>query len=210
VSRVVDLALPFDPSNPRVHWERLRRIEVDGWEIIRVTFDTYAGTHMDAPSHQVPNAPTLDAMDLSKCMGPAFVCDLRHIPANQDIEAADFAPWAEQIGPGARVIYRTDWTERVGASGYRDAFPCPSVACAAWLAARGIALLGMDTPSVGPVYRTPTDVIAVHTPLLNASVIVEELCNLRAIEAETFHLVALPLRLTGRDGSPTRAVAVLD
>ncbi len=55
------------------------------------------------------------------------------------------------------------------------------------------------------------DVIDVHTPLLKAGVvIVEELSNLRAIEAETFHLIALPLRLTALDGSPVRAVALID
>jgi kynurenine formamidase len=68
----------------------------------------------------------------------------------------------------------------------------------------------MDTPSVGPVYRTPREVIDVHIPLLRAGVvIVEEMTNLRAVEADRFHFVALPLRLTGGDGSPTRAIAVV-
>jgi kynurenine formamidase len=211
VSRVVDLTLPFDPRNPRVQFEPLRRIEVDGWTITKVSFDTHAGTHLDAPCHQLPGGTSLDEMDLAKCMGPAFICDLRQIPADQDIEVADFAPWADRIVPGSRVIYRTDWTERFGQPGYREGFPCPSVACAEWLAARGIVLLGMDTPSVGPVYRTARAVIDVHTPLLRAGVvIVEELTNLRAVPAEPFHFVALPLRLTGGDGSPTRALAVID
>jgi arylformamidase len=211
LSRVVDLTLPFDPRNPRVQFEPLKRIEVDGWTITKVTFDTHAGTHLDAPCHQLPGGTSLDAMDLTKCMGPAFICDLRHVPADQDIEVADFAPWADRIVPGSRVIYRTDWTDRFGQPGYREGFPCPSVACAEWLAERGIVLLGMDTPSVGPVYRTARAVIDVHIPLLRAGVvIVEEMTNLRAVEATTFHFVALPLRLTDGDGSPTRAIAVVD
>lgn len=210
MSRIVDLTLPFDPRNPRVQFESLKRIEVDGWTITRVTFDTHAGTHLDAPSHQLPGGTGLDQVDLAKCMGPAFVCDLRHVQAGQDIEVHDFAPWAGRIRTGSRVIYRTDWTDRFGQADYRDGFPCPSVACAEWLASRGIVLLGMDTPSVGPVYRTPRAVIDVHIPLLQAGVvIVEEMVNLRAIDAEEFHLVALPLRLTDRDGSPTRAIAVV-
>jgi kynurenine formamidase len=210
VSRVVDLTLPFDPRNPRVRFEPLKRIEVDGWTITQVTFDTHAGTHLDAPCHQLPGGSSLDEMDLAKCMGQAFICDLRHVPANQDIEVADFAPWTDRIVAGSRVIYRTDWTDRFGQPGYREGFPCPSVACAEWLADRGIVLLGMDTPSVGPVYRTPREVIDVHIPLLRAGVvIVEEMTNLRAVEADRFHFVALPLRLTGGDGSPTRAIAVV-
>ena len=208
MTRLVDLTLPFGPHNPRVRFEPFRRIEVDGWTITKVSFDTHAGTHLDAPSHQVPNGPTLDEIDLTRCIGPALLCDLRHIKPDRDIEPGDFAPWAERIVPGSRVLYRTDWSDRFGRPGYREGFPCPSVRCAEWLADRGVVLLGMDTPSVGPVYRTPREVIAVHRPLLNAGVvIVEELCNLKAIEAERFEIVALPLRLTGGDGSPIRAVA---
>jgi kynurenine formamidase len=211
LSRIIDLTLPFGPHNPRVQFEPLKRIEVDGWTITKVTFDTHAGTHLDAPCHQLPGGTSLDEMDLAKCIGPASVVDLRHIPAHRDIEVADFAPHADRIVPGSRVIYRTDWTDRFGQPGYREGFPCPSVACAEWLAGRGIVLLGMDTPSVGPVYRTPRDVIDVHIPLLRAGVvIVEEMTNLRAIEVDRFQFVAMPLRLTGGDGSPTRAIAIVD
>src|SRR5262249_42342169 len=163
------------------------------------------------PSHLLPGGPSLAEMGLAKCMGPAFICDLRHLPANRDIEVPDFAPWADRIVPGSRVIYRTDWTQRFGQPAYREGFPCPSVACAEWLAGRGIVLLGMDTPSVGPVYRTPREGIDVHLPLLRAGVvIVEERTTPGAVEADSFQLVALPLRLTGGDGSPTRALAVVD
>lgn len=210
--RVVDLTLPFGPHNPRVQFAPHKRIEVDGWTITRVTFDTHAGTHLDAPCHQLPGGTTLDEMDLAKCVGPAFVCDLRHVRPHQDVEVADFAPWADRIRAGARVIYRTDWTDRFGQPDYREGFPCPSVACAEWLAERGIAFLGMDTPSVGPVWRTPRDVIDVHTPLLRAGVVIlEEMGNLRALEGvDSFEIVALPLRLTQCDGSPTRAIALVD
>jgi kynurenine formamidase len=209
--RVIDLTLPFDNRNPRLQAEPMKRIEVDGWNITRLTFDTHAGTHLDAPSHQLPGGGALETVDLNRCVGPAFVCDLRSVPPFQDIEVDDFAPWADRIVPGSRVLYRTDWTTKFGQPRYREGFPCPSVACATWLADRGIVLLGMDTPSVGPVYRTAHDVIAVHLPLLRAGVvIVEEMCNLAALPDGPFEFVALPLSLTGSDGSPTRAVALVD
>ena len=209
--QIVDLTLPFDNQNPRMHTEQTTFIDVQGWNITKLTFDTHAGTHLDAPSHQLPGGGSLDSIDLSRCVGPAFVCDLRHIPANQDIEISDFAPWAERIVAGSRVVYRTDWTDRRFEPRYRDGFPCPSVACSTWLAERGVVLLGMDTPSVGPIYRTPKDVIDVHIPLLRAGVvIVEEMANLSAVRDKDFQIVALPLRLTGLDGSPTRVIAILD
>ncbi len=208
--RIVDLTLPFDPTNPRVSFAPHRDILVDGWRITRVTFDTHAGTHLDAPSHQLVDGPPLQSIDLARCVGPAFVCDLRHILPRETIEIEDFAPWESAIAPGARVLYRTDWTARVGEPGYRERFPCPSVACARWLADRGIALLGMDTPSVGPVYRTPAEVIAVHEPLLRRGVVIlEELAPLAVLADAPFQIVALPLALTDLDGSPVRAVALV-
>jgi arylformamidase len=45
--------------------------------------------------------------------------------------------------------------------------------------------------------------------LLSAgAVIVENLTNLDAIRGDRFQLIALPLRIVGRDGSPVRAVGV--
>jgi arylformamidase len=72
------------------------------------------------------------------------------------------------------------------------------------LAERRIACLALDTPSVyGPDY------LAVHRALLGAGVlIVEALAHLERLQGERVFLVALPLRIRGRDGSPCRAIAV--
>jgi arylformamidase len=67
----------------------------------------------------------------------------------------------------------------------------------------GVRLVGVDFPSVD---RPP---FPAHIAFLgNGIVIVENLTNLPAIEKEVFHLVVLPLKFTGRDGSPVRAIAL--
>ena len=45
---------------------------------------------------------------------------------------------------------------------------------------------------------------------LDAVFFVENLTNLDAIPSDVFELVATPLRIAGRDGSPVRALAILD
>ena len=68
----------------------------------------------------------------------------------------------------------------------------------------GVQLVGVDTPSVD---RLPFEA---HLALLGHGVlIVENLTNLDAIPADVFQLVALPLKILGRDGSPVRAVALV-
>jgi arylformamidase len=41
-------------------------------------------------------------------------------------------------------------------------------------------------------------------------IIVENLTNLAAVKKEIFDFIALPLKFTGRDGSPVRAIALED
>lgn len=67
----------------------------------------------------------------------------------------------------------------------------------------GASLLGVDFPSVD---RPP---FPSHIAFLGEGmIIVENLTNLAAIEKEVFNLIVLPLKITGRDGSPVRAIAL--
>jgi len=66
--------------------------------------------------------------------------------------------------------------------------------------------VGMDMPTPNCV-----DWKIVHETFLgNKVLIVEGLTNLDKINNEEFTFFALPLKFKGRDGSPVRAIAILD
>ncbi|MBI2941936.1 MAG: cyclase family protein [Chloroflexi bacterium] len=210
--RVVDLSFPITVQDPRgtVRMVPYRTIAEHAAMITLVTFDTHVGTHLDAPAHQVAGAPTLESVDLEKCIGPAAVIDLtsKRLP-HQLIEVADLEPFAEQVQTGGRLLIRTDWSDQYGQPGWTDGYPALTVESAQWLVAREIVLLGIDTPSVAPIYLSRKLMVAVHAPLLRAGVVVvESLTNLRALGRPKVTFVALPLNLVGTDGCPVRAVAV--
>ena len=79
-----------------------------------------------------------------------------------------------------------------------------AVEAARWIAETGIVLLGMDmpTPSLDEMAETH------HVLLGHDIVVVEGLTNLHELPTE-FLYIGFPLNLTGRDGSPIRAVAVI-
>lgn len=105
---------------------------------------------------------------------------------------------------GARIIYRLDWDRHFPAPSYFTDFPGLTVEAARWLAARRIALLGMDSP--GP---NADQWAAMHLPLLSAEVVIlEGLAHLDQLPAQ-FFLVAAPLRIRGADGSPVRALGLI-
>ena len=98
----------------------------------------------------------------------------------------------------------TGWSRHWGSPCYFRDYPCLSADAAQFLVDCGIALAGVDMPSVD---RAP---YPAHKVLLGAGVlIVENLANVEAISAEEFQLVVLPLKLVGREGSPVRAVAMV-
>jgi kynurenine formamidase len=85
-------------------------------------------------------------------------------------------------------------------------FPYVSTELAAWLAEKKVGLVGMDTPTPNCI-----DWKIVHeTFLSNNILIVEGLTNLDKLNSEEFTFIALPLKFKGGDGSPVRAVAILD
>lgn len=72
-----------------------------------------------------------------------------------------------------------------------------------------MALVGIDSVSIAPVYAGMDMAVAVHLPLLECDVVIlEGLCHLTLLRHARVHLIALPLPLVGRDGSLVRAVAV--
>lgn len=210
--RIVDLSLPMTPANPRGTCRFLphKTYEQDRARITLVTFDTHLGTHLDAPSHQLPCGATLDQVDLGACVGPARVLDFRHKGPEEMIDAADLDAAADQIPSGERLVLWTGWDRHFGTPRYIDGYPALTVAAARFLTDRGVRLVGIDTPSVAPVYMGMAVTNAVHEPLLEAGVVlIEGLTNLDALGHSSFELIALPLNLVGLDGCPVRAVGIV-
>jgi kynurenine formamidase len=142
-------------------------------------------------------------------MGPAVVVDLSYKAPNSLITVEDLAAEQGVLVPGTRLLLRTDWDLHAGQPDYRTAFPRISLALAEWLVACGVWLIGLETPSVASL-QDKEELTAVHQALLHGEVvIVESLANLRALPPQVT-LIALPLKIEQGDGSPIRAVAVVE
>ncbi len=202
--KVIDLTLPIkDILQPD------DQAKQHGITMSWLHIHSHAGTHMDAPLHFLPSGHSMETMPLEKCVGPAIVVDMTHKEWNSIITVDDLLPYADQIGQGSRVLIRTDWDQHYGQEHYESMFPRIGVDSAEWLAARGIVLIGVEHPSVAAL-NSIEELTAVHHAFLKHNiVIVEGLAGLRHLPARvTF--VALPLKLVGGDGTPTRAVALID
>ena len=193
------------PGDPPLGVTPHATIEKDRCNVSRIAMGSHQGTHLDALYHFVPDGKRLDQMPLEWFYGPATLLRIPK-PAGSEITLADLTPFEKRLTPGARVIYETGWHRRYGEADYFTAFPSLTQEAAAYLAARRIRLLGMDTP-------TPSrDYYEVHHILQQKPaeiVIVESLANLDALP-EDFLFIGFPLRFEGGDGSPIRAVAGIE
>ena len=217
--RVIDLTHPVEPGMPYFPGTEGPVFEVPfhvaehGFHEHRLTMVTHTGTHLDTPAHMIDGGRTLDTYPADAFAGPAVVLDLTACgpgaaPADRAITPAHLEPHAERLSGARFALLRTDWSAHWGAPSYFTDFPALTADAAAWLAARDLAAVGLDTPSAD---LAPNTTYPAHHALLGAGLlIIENLANLAALPATPFQLAALPLRLTGADGSPIRAVALLD
>jgi kynurenine formamidase len=212
---LVDLSHPLEhgqrnfPGDPPLRVVVHNTIAAIGYNVTQISMSTHQGTHLDVPFHFFDDGRTVDQMPLEQFYGPAVLIDLApgsSLPAKSPITLAMLRPYEDRFQPGAKVLYRTGWDRMFGRPEFFTDGPTLTVEAAQWIAGQRIALLGMDTPTPSTEWR------AVHWALLERGVemvIVEGLTNLDRLPPR-FTLVAFPLNIKGRDGSPIRAVAVLD
>jgi arylformamidase len=73
----------------------------------------------------------------------------------------------------------------------------------AWLAERGIILIGLDVPSVDALDSKD---LPNHHALGSRNIAILESVNLVDVPAGIYELSALPLKIVGADGAPVRAI----
>ncbi len=177
----------------------------DKCNVSQIAFGSHQGTHLDALFHFIPDGRKIEQMPLEWFYGPATLLRIPK-PARADITVDDLKPFESSLVPGARIIYETGWHRHYGQDDYFTDFPSLTQEAAAYLAGRGIRLLGMDTPTPG------RDYYEVHHLLQQSPaeiVIVESLAHLDALP-DHFLFIGFPLHFEGGDGSPIRAVAVIE
>lgn len=206
LSHTIENGQPGFPGDPAAELSLWATVDQQGYHISRLCLSTHHGTHVDLPYHVVPGGITAATAPVQWFCGPARLVDLAPssaLPAGTAISVAMLEVHERGFEPGGRVLVRTGWDRRFGSPEYYRDYPRFTEEAAQWLVSRRIRLLGMDTPS------PEADTNRIHRLLLESDVVlIENLCRLEELPEE-FILCALPLKLSGGDGSPVRAVALV-
>jgi kynurenine formamidase len=233
-SKVVDLSYAFGKDT--IYWPTAESFELQRvsygptpggywYAANNICMAEHGGTHMDAPIHFGEGKATSDQVPLSAGIGPAAVIDVRaQAAADRDyrLSIADIERWEVAHGrlpAGAIVVMWSGWgqywgdklkylgTDKPGDVGNLH-FPGFSAEAAEFLVKqRTIAAIAVDTASID--YGPSQDFI-VHRIINGANKPgFENVANLDRVPASGATFFALPMKIAGGSGGPTRIVALL-
>ncbi len=214
--RIIDLTqviehemsiFPIDPQPIIFPWTTM---EAHGFATNALFMVEHTGTHVDAPSHFIRHARSIDAVELETFRGSALVLDLTNFGENAMIKAADIrkAEEKDRIGKGDVVLIRTGWDRFWGNDAYLKSNPGLSADAAQYLKKKQVKLVGIDTANID---HPKASKFPVHNILLAKGIpIIENLTNLGSINKSRCEFIAMPLKIKQGTGSPIRAVAVVE
>jgi arylformamidase len=202
---IIDISLPITsemptwPGDPRPEFKAVSTLDMAGIQVSQLTLGTHTGTHLDAPRHFIPGGRTIDLLDLCSLVGLCRVIEVGR--AEGHIARADLQGSA--FHPGDRVLLKTRNSHQPARQSLTPDFAALQPAAADYLCEQGVALVGIDGPSidVGSSRDFPC-----HKRLLGTDILVLENLVLRGVLPGIYGLIAVPLNVIGADGCPIRAL----
>jgi kynurenine formamidase len=173
------------------------------FQIGRISMIANTGTYVDAPSHRFADGVDLSGLDLARLVDvPGIV-----VRAPQDTRAVDVDAFDGRDVAGAAVLVHTGWDAHWETEAYGTGAPFLTRAAAEWLAARGPAVVGIDSVNIDDV---DDGTRPAHTELLRAGIpVVEHLTRLGELPASGFRFHAAPAPVAGMGTWPVRAYALV-
>ena len=199
-----DISPPIGPETPV--WPGDTRVEVHRvWQmeagspvnVARLTLSPHTGAHADAPLHYDPAGAPIGMMPVETYLGP---CRVVHcLGAGPLVMPEQVAPYLEQVP--SRVLLRV--YRAAPFSRWDAGFCAVAPATIDLLAAHGVRLVGIDTPSLDP---QESKTMAAHHRIRAHRMAILEGLVLDDVTAGDYELIALPLKFSTLDASPVRAV----
>lgn len=201
---IIDISIPLSsntvvyPGDPQIKVEVFKEWSVTTSKLSEITMGTHSGTHIDSPSHCLESGKRIEDLPLDIFVGPARVLDFSSLA--EKITKEDLVN--KNVKIGERILAKTR-NSKEGFETWRDNFVYLDGEAADYLAFVGIKLFGIDYLSVKQ--KGSKDNRA-HTSLLSKDIPILETIDLSKVEEGEYFLVCAPLKISGVEGAPTRAI----
>lgn len=210
--KIVDLThvtspdMPVYPGTERPVFVKECSIEDDGFLEKKITMYSHTGTHIDAPNHLIVNSKTLDQLSIGHFHGNAFLLDVSKAGV-REIDIKNLKSHEETIKEVEFLLIHTGWSQYWKTDRYFIDFPVFTTEAAEWLSGFGLKGVGFDAISVDKIDSKDFPIHKIF--LRRNTVLIENLTNLGELSCDRFTFSCFPLKLEEADGSPVRAVALI-
>ena len=168
-------------------------------ELSSICTTLHIGAHADAPSHYASSGVSVEKLTLEPYVGPCQVVEVqkasgqggRILPSDLDSGAITLP----------RVLFKT--MSFPNPFLWNDDFWSLHPDLVRELKMRGVILIGMDTPSVDPAHDK---VLESHTEIFASGLRILEGLDLSQVQQGEYFLSAAPLKISGADAAPVRAL----
>lgn len=197
ISQPLRPELPVWPGDTPLRAEATWTHETAPVRVSKVTFSTHSGAHADAPGHYDAKGCSVEAVDLTRYLGPCRVADARG--ARGLVGPHDIARALEN--PPPRILLRT--FAAFPHDRWVSEFTAVSAELVEVLADLGVVLIGSDAPSMDP---EDSKALPAHKAIGRRGLSILEGLVLDEVPFGDYELIALPLPFVGLDASPVRAI----
>jgi len=211
IKKIVDLShdltanTPVYPGDPIPSFSVATTIDNEGYNLFTVVLGSQTGSHVDAPYHFSNQGAAVDKMDLKYFLGNGLIIDVAHKKAKEEITLDELRKHEKDIESVEIVLFKTNWYKKAGTDEFYD-HPFLSKSGGEYLLLKGIKTVGIDAINLDNTGGTEFPIHDMYSAA--GGIIAENLANLDSVDFDFPFIVFLPLKLTGCDGSPVRAVAV--
>jgi len=199
--KIIDITRPLSESTLTFPGDAppiFQQKECGHYRITNLHMSTHSGTHIDAPSHYLKKGETIDTIHFSHIMGTCRVIDVTN--AGHSITPNHLHG---KIDGMERILLKTSCS---GPGIFEMNYPSITADAARLIINNNMKCVGIDSLSIESCESDGR----VHCELLSHGCIIIELLDLSNVEEKDYTMVALPLRLSGLDGSPARVVLLDD
>ena len=179
---------PNDPMPEKIVLKSMQKGDV--YNLTAFNMCAHNGTHIDAPFHFIKDGKTIDEICLEAFVGMAYVAEHHGLVTGSDATEIIEKAKKQNLEASKRILIKGEVEV--------------SLEAAKVFASSDILLLGNEPQTVGP-QNAP---MAVHLTLLGANVVLLEGIRLGEVYEGVYFLNAVPLNLSGADGSPCRAILI--
>jgi arylformamidase len=212
--QVVDLThsletgMPVFPGSEPVVFLKTADLESTGYNEMSIHLSTHTGTHIDCGRHLIKNSFDTGNTSPDRFYGKGLVIDCQRLMPGEFISKLYLQSFENNLKKAEFVLFHTGWSRFWGSPEYFSGFPVPDHEAAQYLTKFSLKGAGIDAISFDPLKSKD---LPVHKVLLSHPVVlIENLTNIQKLPNEGFIFCCFPLKIKDGDGSPVRAVGIVN